>query len=222
MSFWTTNKQSKKRDYVVMKHALKGVNYNIGGTRFRDGFAVVEKGSKTYLALKKIPMLRNSPEYPLSYLIKLKFITRSTDIKMIWGQDVYLSFLNSLKQEKEKEQLVEQVKELEVQKVVEETKTAEHMSNKCSKILESDKLCGNDKFDLSPSGYCKQHLLFDPILPDLGIVIPEKVFGKDNRKKLRKNVIKQLVELKKKAKQVEEIVVESTVVQEEVTNSNME
>jgi hypothetical protein len=111
MSIWTTKTLDRGREYIVIKHTLRGVNYVVNGIRFRESYAVVEKGSKTYAMLKKIPVLRQAEEFPLSHLRKLKFITRIADIKQVYGQDVYVKFLEAEKQQKEADSLL---KELEL------------------------------------------------------------------------------------------------------------
>jgi hypothetical protein len=70
MSFWSTRSLESDRNYVVMQHTLKGVNYVINGIKFRDSYAVIEKDSKAYHLLKKIPVLRAAKEYPLTHLRK--------------------------------------------------------------------------------------------------------------------------------------------------------
>lgn len=199
MSYWLTRGGAVDREFIVLKHQLRGVNYTINGVRFRDSYAVVEKNSKIYRTLKKMPILRNSQEYELTHLKNLKFVTRNSDVKMVYGQEVFVAFTRALvKKEEEQKQieLEEAQKELEV----------EHLLIKCSKPLDSGALCSNDKFDLSPSGYCKNHLLDDPKLEELGVEIPHATFGRENRKKARNKIIKQLYKLQEQPK--EEIVEE--------------
>lgn len=101
MSVWTTKGLGSTKNYVVIKHPLKGVNNVVNGVTFREGYAVVEKDSKTYHHLRKIPLLHKAQEQPLTHLRKLRFITRTSDVKMVYGQDVYMAFLNAEAQEKE-------------------------------------------------------------------------------------------------------------------------
>ena len=93
MSVWTTKSLDRHREYIVLRHTLRGVNHIVSGVRFRNSYAVVEKDSKTHKALKKIPVLRRAQEYPLTHLRALKFITRTADIRTVFGQDVYHKFL---------------------------------------------------------------------------------------------------------------------------------
>ena len=100
MSVWTTKSLERDKVYVVVQHTLKGVNYVVNGVKFRNSYAVVEKDSKVYHSLKKVPVLRSAKEYPLTYLKKLSFITRTVDIKTVYGQDVYRRFLEEEQKEK--------------------------------------------------------------------------------------------------------------------------
>ena len=88
MTVWTTRTTNRSGEYIVIKHQLRGINYRVKGVRFRDGYAVVEKGSKTHAELKKIPLLQNAEEFELLHLRKLRFITRTADVKAVYGTDV--------------------------------------------------------------------------------------------------------------------------------------
>ena len=194
MSVWTTKALLKEGEYVILKHGVRGINYNVKGIRFRDGYAVVQKGSKTYFDLKKLPQLQNAQEYSLLYLRKLPFITRSMDIQQIYGKDVYYRYLKvvelSKTEEFKKQQIEEEIKtqEIEIQHIEEELK--------CQFRLVTDKLCQNDAEQLSPSKYCRIHLLDDRRLADFGIRVPLAV-PKHLKKKLRLKVLNQLEKLLK-------------------------
>jgi len=95
MSVWTTRSLGSDKDYIVLQHPIKGVNNVVNGVTFRQGYAVVEQNSKTYHHLKKIPVLHKVKELPLVSLRKLGFITRTSDVKMVYGQDVYMAFLKA-------------------------------------------------------------------------------------------------------------------------------
>lgn len=132
MSVWSTRSLESDKNYVVMQHSLRGVNYVINGVKFRDSYAVVEKNSKTYYMLKKVPVLRAAKEYPLTHLTKLPFITRTMDIKSVYGQDVYRRFLEEVEKDKvsqeiakEKEQ--ELLEKLSYEKREEEVKLKEQI-----------------------------------------------------------------------------------------------
>lgn len=184
MSVWTTKTDNKKRNYIVMKHTLKGVNYVINGIKFRDGYAVVEKDSKTYYMLKKIPVLRKALEYPLLHLRELIFITRPLDVKTVYGQNVYRQYL---------EVLTTKVKEEVVERKIEEEITHVEENSKCAYRLEgSEELCNMDATIISPSKYCKHHILKDPkLLETIGVEVP-RFLSKDQRRKLREEVLEKL------------------------------
>lgn len=232
MSVWSTKYLGKNRDYVVIKHNLRGVNIVVQGVKFRGGFAVVEKDSKTYSMLRKFPNLRNSPEFPLTFLKKLPFITRSRDIITVYGKDVYLHYIKAVNKEKEdhdkavieqklaydaeqkhkrESELVEKQKLIEEKKLLEEklakadkeeikdlTKALSHiedkkqeLSTKCSFRTINGELCKMDVLEVSPSGYCKAHLLKDPKLSEYGIEIPP-FMTKQDKKELKEKIIKIL------------------------------
>ncbi len=97
---WGVRSSGRDRNYVVMKHSLRGIDGQIHNIKFRDGFAVVDKNSKAYRQLKSFPNLRNAKEFPLTFLRSLPFITRTRDIEMVYGRDVYLSYLDAVDKEK--------------------------------------------------------------------------------------------------------------------------
>ena len=180
MSIWTTKADGIDRDYILIKHKLPNVNYNIGSVRFRGGYCVVEKGSKTYYNLKKTPLLRNAAEYPITFLRKLPFITRTADIKMIFGQDVLSKFL------------------VEEKKLLETEAKASHLNDniKCRYVTKSGELCKHDLIEVSPSGYCHLHILLDPELTRLGIEVPQFI-PKAEKNDFRQTVINKLSKMSK-------------------------
>ena len=185
MSVWTTKKSVRDRKYVVIKHKLKNIDYSINGIKFRGGYAVVEKDSKLYFTLKKISLLKGCEEYPLVHLRKLPFITRTSDVKMVYGQDVYAYYLKELEQELHKE---------EVEAVVEaETKHVEEQSLCCYRGV-TKALCANEAAEVSPSGYCLFHILKDPKLEEFGLKVPP--LTKSEVKEFKKKVISKLTKLK--------------------------
>jgi len=189
MSVWTTKSFDRNREYIVLRHTLRGVNYIINGIKFRDGFAVVAKNSKDYYNLKKIPVLKGAQEFPLIHLRKLPFITRTLDIKTIYGRDVYRYYL----QELDKELKVEKVERIK-QEIVEHIQENKLCSRKIIKDGE-EYLCSLEAEEVSPSGYCKRHILLDPKLPELGIQVP-LVIPKHERKKFADKVLNKLKDLK--------------------------
>jgi len=178
--------QVRPRDYVVIKHTLKDANGLIAGVRFRGGYAVVEKGSKIYNKIKVLPLIKNQPELPLLSLRDLPFITRSLDIKLIFGSSVYQKYMEELHKvlsvEKEQKEVEDKVAHVEVK----------HL---CSFITKENNLCINEKFDKSPSGYCKYHILLDPRIEEVtGLAIPKRL-TKDERKGWKQKVVKALEKL---------------------------
>ena len=175
---WATKSLERDREYVVIKHTLKDMNGNVAGVKFRGGYAVVEVGSKAYIQLKKLPLIKNNEDLPLVFLRKLPFITRTTDVKMVYGQDVYAKYLQVLHEEMDKE-VVEKAVEADIAHV--------EVENRCSFTTPKGTLCGNEALHGSPSKYCKLHLLEDSKLESLGIVVPQrltKAQKKDYRDKI--------------------------------------
>ncbi len=245
MSQWTTKSRPGVRDYIVIKHFLRNVNYKINGVTFRDGYGVVERNSKAHRALRLIPFFKNGKELPLTELRNLKFITKTSDVRSVYGMDVYTHFLaaeTALKEKQTKDaeeaaiqqaaqeqaereaeikklnevqEAKEQIKEsLNVDEFVEEFMDEnEDLMDDLAKLEEQEKqllsgiqkcthrtrtgdLCKHDAFYASPSLYCRLHLLEDPKLADLQIEIPSEM-SKEDKKKLRKKVVKQLMKLHK-------------------------
>lgn len=184
MSLWSTRTTDtdRKKNYVVIKHKLRDVNGTIHGVKFRGGFAVIDKNTKRFKELTRLPLLKQAPEFPIEFLRKLKFITRSTDVKIIWGQDVYYYYMKALAEVTAKEKEVNKINE--EQKHIEET-------DKCNFRVPSGELCKNDALELSPSGYCKLHILRDPKLTDIGFDIPKRL-SKDEKKVYKEKLIKKL------------------------------
>ena len=146
MSVWTTKSLERDVRYVVMQHTLKGVNYVVNGVKFRDSYAVVEKDSKTYYMLKKVPVLRGAKEYPLTHLRKLPFISRTLDVKTVYGQDVYMRFLAAEEAERQSQALLEQQKEelleqLSIEKREEELK----LKQQIEQVIEQAKSNGESQ-----------------------------------------------------------------------------
>lgn len=193
MSVWSTRSSGKDRNYILLKHTLKGVNYIINGIKFRDGFAVVEKDSKSYHALKSIPVLRAAQEYPLIMLRQLKFITRPVDVKTVYGADVYTQYLKQLEPQIEKEK-VEIVVEQEL-KHIEQHKLCSFRTPSS----DGKDLCKLDAFEDSPSGYCMKHIFDEPKLAELGIEVP-KFLTKKEKWPAKEKVAAQLTKAKKDGK----------------------
>lgn len=214
MSVWTTRSLERDRDYIVFQHSIKGTNHIINGVKFRGGYAVVEKNSKVYYSLKKIPPLRDAKEFPITYLTKLPFITRPNDIRTVYGQDVYARFLAEeekakvlqIEQEKQHKLLAEiqaneqrelelKVKEEIVQKieialqdgkaeVVNELQKSLPSIEKCSFRTPEGSLCNQGAVEYSPSNYCGYHVSEDPRLAEFGLEKPN-LMTKQEKKAFR-------------------------------------
>jgi hypothetical protein len=185
MALWTTKATDTDRvkNYVVIKHKLRDVNGIIHGVKFRGGYAVIDKNTKRYSELRKLPLLKDTPEFPIEFLNKLTFISRSSDVNNIWGKDVYYHYVQAIA----KVRAIEN----EEKKVVEEKLHIEEF-NKCAAISKTTgELCKLEALEQSPSGYCKYHLLQDPRLPEVGVEVP-KYMTKDDRKKFKAQVFKKL------------------------------
>lgn len=81
----------RQLEFIVVKHRLKGINTELVGVRYRDGYGVVALGSKEYNQLKKIPLAVEA-EYPITYLINLKCIPNAKEIERVWGKPVYIYY----------------------------------------------------------------------------------------------------------------------------------
>lgn len=188
MSFWLNKSTGIERDYIVLKHTVPGVNYIIHGIKFRDSYAVVERDSKVHKQLKLMPMLKQAKELPLIYLRKLSFITKAMDVLTVFGKDVYSHYLvvldETIAQEKQ-DRIVQQQEE--------------HVSEGgCTFVLDkTNRYCGKESLECSPSQYCTYHLLEDPILPELGL-ISKKFMTKQEKKDWRDKVVKFLEKNSKK------------------------
>lgn len=189
MSVWTTKSSGKDREFIVIQHKLKNVDYTIQGIKFRAGYAVVEKNSKAYYMLKKMPILKEAKEYPLIHLRSLPFITRTNDVKTVFGQEVYVHYLKQLTEVVEKEKEQREEKEL-VDRV--------EVRNRCSCVTKHGALCENEALEASPSGYCKIHILEDPRLSEFGITIPR--LTREERLKFKEKVISILAKAKRDGK----------------------
>ena len=181
----TQNSLEREAKFVVIKHALKDMNNNIAGVRFRGGYAVVQKGCKTYLHLKSLPLIKGQPEYPLIFLRQLSFITNAKQVDYIYGPLVYRAYIEALHLEIDKE-VSEEIEKQETVHV--------EVKNGCAYRTSKGDLCGHEAAKGSPSKYCKIHLLDDPKLVEVGIVIPTRL-TKEEKKKYRSAVASKLEKL---------------------------
>lgn len=192
MSFWLSKSSGRDCEYIVLRHTLRGANYNVNGVKFRDGYAVVEKGSKVHIGLKKIPVLRAAQEFPLTWLRKLPFITRPLDVRNVYGVDVYVKYLKELETELAQEAQTKKV-EQEIKHV--EEKNCAHRTEKSG----GQDLCKEKALEQSPSGLCLRHILSEPRLQELGIDVPRFIPKKD-KWAMKEKVAEELAKLKKEGK----------------------
>lgn len=99
--------KSSNREYIVVKHQLSGISTEVMGIRYIDGFGVVAKDSKEHKRLKQVRMAIID-EYPITFLTRVKAVINKSQIKVIWGSDVYRCFLQH---EKKNEAKPESLKE---------------------------------------------------------------------------------------------------------------
>jgi len=190
MSYWTTRTRNDTKivEYVVVQHKLRNVNGNVCGIKFRDGYAVVIKDSKAHHMLKKTSALSLRTPEPLLFLKDLKFVTKTRDIETIFGKDVYVKYTTQLNEFLEEQEEYKIQKEQEEQKIQEE----QHVEGELCQFRKSTgALCKNLALDVSPSKYCKLHILKDPKLVDFGVEVP-KFIPKKEKQKLRESIIKRL------------------------------
>lgn len=145
------NSKNIEREYIVVKHQLRGVDIEILGVRYREGYAVVAKDSKEYTRLCQIK-LAVTAEYPLIKLRTLKCITNNAQVKTIWGQHIYKAYLKAIKANRD--DLLELSKTTKAPIEVLELNTAQ-----CSQATKAGDQCKNNSID--GSHFCKKHIHFD-------------------------------------------------------------
>lgn len=163
--------------YVVIKHKLRNLNGLVAGVKFRDGYAVVKQNSKIYNTIKKMPLIKDTEDFPLIYLKNLKFITRALDVKLIYGRDVYNEYIKQILPIEQSEREQEEFKQhVEINKL-------------CTYTTAQDKLCGMQAIPESIKGYCKRHILEDEeAVEKSGIKIP-KMLTKQEKSEYREKVL---------------------------------
>jgi hypothetical protein len=223
MSLYWNTKSYGGKEYIVMQHPLRDICTKMCGIKFHYGYGVVQKESKAYKMLKAMPFLRNAQEFPLTILKTLKFVTRSKDIEMVFGRDIYISFQRAMiaYNQKQEDQKFEET----------QAERNSNGSSKCKFLLLHNDFCSNEKVSGS-TGYCRMHILEDKaLINEIGIETPSYVgregFGKETAKflaqvckKIEKHAKdKSREELKNVLddKKEEETVVQAAVT-EEVTN----
>lgn len=181
MAWNTKSSLNRVKEYVVLQHRLKDMNGNIAGVKFRGGYCVVEKGSKAYISLRQLPLLKGQPEFPILHLRKLQFITRTMDVKMVYGNDIYYHYVRELNK-------VVEVEAEEREAAKEENHIKIHL---CGYRTAKGSMCQFPAMEHSPSKYCKMHILNDAKLIELGIELPAKM-TKEEKKKYKEIIVAKL------------------------------
>ena len=162
------NSKSVEREYVVVKHQLRGIDTEVLGIRYREGYGVVAKNSKEYYNLKQMKLCVVA-EYPISFLGKLKCVTNPAQIKTIWGSHIFAAYKKAVQN-----------------KPAEEIKQAQFtpaIKSKCEQDTASGSQCKNDSVE--GSCFCRTHIHFDKR-------IAAKLIEAENiDKSLRKKLIDQ-------------------------------
>lgn len=167
------NSKNVEREYVVVKHQLRGIDTEILGIRYREGYGVVAKNSKEYLNLKQI-RLAVTEEYPLTFLKTLKCITNDAQVKTIWGSAVYAAY------KKEIAKALAQAEETQEPVIIEEITKV-----RCEGTTASGGQCKNDAIE--GSVFCKKHIHFDRR------IAAKLIEAGDIDKTLRKKLIDQWI-----------------------------
>ena len=95
MYYSTKARNIQLKDFVVIRHPQRPTgNVWMGGLKFCNGVAVVEKGSKIHRTIYKNPVFRHRKEFTLDWLPKFGF--RTQDILTVFGKDVYYSYLKAV------------------------------------------------------------------------------------------------------------------------------
>lgn len=170
------NSKSVEREYIVVKHQLKGIDTEILGVRYRQGYGVVAKDSKEYYNLKQI-RLGVVAEYPLTFLKTLQCVTNPAQVRTIWGNHVYVAYVKALAAESQKK---EELKEEYIEPVNEPL-----VKYRCEQLTASGSQCKNDSID--NSCFCKTHIHFDKR------IAAKLIEAGDIDKSLRKRLIDQWI-----------------------------
>lgn len=190
---WSTRSSDRDRNFIVIRHKLRETDGLISGIKFRGGYGVVDKNSRYYHSLQKLPLLKNQPEYPLTHLSTLSFIPRSSEIKLVYGEEVYRHFLLAVKKEREaQEEIV--TKAAEAVKLVNQAERLEKVElvGRCEFIAKSDYQCKNEKHPKSLEGFCKNHILQDKTTAkSVGVKLPG-MLTTSQKKELKKKILQRL------------------------------
>jgi hypothetical protein len=168
------NSKNVEREYVVVKHQLRGIDTEVLGVRYREGYGVVAKNSKEYYNLKKIKLCIVA-EYPITALGSLKCVTAPAQIKTIWGANVFNAYKKALAEQAKKEEETQEVKDYiePLEKI------------QCEKETAAGTQCKNDAIE--HSCFCRVHIHFDKR------IAAKLIEAGDIDKTLRKKLIEQWV-----------------------------
>jgi hypothetical protein len=93
--YWSLKKRMTDKEYVVVRHPLRfNGNLTVGGIKFCAGCGVVEKDSKAYRDLFKLPMFRKARTLPLDFLKKAGF--KPKEVQLVYGPDIYYHYIKSI------------------------------------------------------------------------------------------------------------------------------
>ena len=180
---WSAKKiEGRDRQYIVIRHKLRDVDDTIAGVRFRRGFAVVDKSTKIYTTLRKLPFLKNALEFPLVHLQNLPFIINDRQVDIIYGRDVYSYYVEAKKEYLKEKKITDKAEAIEI-----------HLQNDdlCKHIRVNGGYCKGMPLKQSPSGYCKKHIVKDPRLEEVGLKVPSRL-SKDEQREWKEKILKKL------------------------------
>lgn len=140
-------KHIRNLEFIVVKHKLKGLETELLGVRYRDGYAVVAKNTKVYHELKKI---RNAvdAELPITHLSKLSCVINDKQVQYIWGRAVYEYYIKIKHQVDSVPEAAERLKQ----------------APECEHIKEDGQKCLSKA--IKGSNLCIHHIKFDERLKE--------------------------------------------------------
>ena len=144
MSRYYGVKLKDNTEFVVVKHSLRGFEGELNGIKYREGYAVVVKNSKSYRDLKKFKPTPVQSEFDILKLEDLKCVINTRQIQYIWGRAVYDFYLS-------RKFKADNPTDIRVQLEKRES---------CKAKTKSGTDCKNKT--LEGSEYCKSHIQFDP------------------------------------------------------------
>lgn len=181
------NSKISNAEYIIVKHKLPDVNSIISGIKFRGGYGVVIKDSKTYASLKRLPLLKGNEDLPLIHLRQLKFITRSQDVLTIYGKDIYTAYMKALNE----------TLDTEAHEAHAKAEAAHMLSDKCKFRTKLGTLCVNEVHEKSPMEHCTFHLVEDIKLLELMNLKPNKIMTKTEKSEFKIKFYKKLEKVPK-------------------------